>query len=236
MKKSFITLLFIAIFSIFSSSTVSAKVVKDMDIYNLDGLIIGNLSIHDDYVVEISYEYAVKGVNILVCEPTNCVTSKQEKTFSETYFDDESVEIYLKEYFDFIDGTKYQIEVSASFKPKQGTTLEVWETWSIESEIVYVEENASEKPQDRPGYGDEFVDSATNAGELIRNIAIPVIYGVLVIVLVVKGVLLGIDITRYSDQPDVRKEKIKAFSYFGVAIVALAGLNTIAAFVTGLFG
>ena len=58
MKKSFITLLFIAIFSFFSSYTVSAKVVKDIDLYNLDGLIIGNLSIHDDYVVEISYEYA----------------------------------------------------------------------------------------------------------------------------------------------------------------------------------
>ena len=56
------------------------------------------------------------------------------------------------------------------------------------------------------------------------------------IVLIIKGILLGMDITKYSDQPDIRREKIRGFTYFGVAIFLLAILNTIGGFVTGLFG
>ena len=53
--------------------------------------------------------------------------------------------------------------------------------------------------------------------------------------LVIKGILLGIDIARYADQPEVRKEKLKAFGFFGVAIFLLAILNTIAGIVGDLF-
>ena len=72
--------------------------------------------------------------------------------------------------------------------------------------------------------------------EVCNTWVIPGLYVILALTLVIKGVLLSIDIVKHSDNQEVRREKIKAFTFLAVALLCVAGLNTGVGFLTGLFG
>ena len=236
MKKVIVILLCLFTSIIFSSVRIQAKELKSTEVIYLNKGTIGEVFIHDDYVVEISFLYAVKDVRISICYAPSCDSVIEEKVFNETYFENGHVEFFLKQHFDLEDGESYKVETSAAFKPKAGTTESAWQVASVDAEFVYNPENAATDSEGRDKYGEKFKETSTSAAIAIRNIAIPVIYGILSVLLIIKGILLAMDITKYADLPDVRKEKIRAFIYFGVAMFALALLNTIAGFITGLFG
>lgn len=241
MKKSFlVSLLFIFATIFFNGVSVDARETLDFatSFYPGEGE-IGSIVIYDDYVVRVSYKYSASDVKIKICPSSTCSNlNTQIYTSEETYFDDVHTDFYIADHFDLDNGTDYKISVSASFKPYPAAITDSASGF-IETEFEYIKENASseeDNSSDKNKYADEALTRTQKIIWVFKVIIIPLIYAVLIVVLIVKGVLLGIDISKYADEPDVRKEKIRAFTYFGVAIFLVAILNTVGGFVTGLFG
>lgn len=238
MKKSWFLVVLSLLFSLcFKSTTVGAANVIGHSpvIYSTEGQ-IGAITLYDDYVLRVEYKYSASNVQIRICPTDNCVDGlTQSYTSPENFFDGDHVDLYLKDLFVLTDGTKYNIVMSASFKP-YASAITVVSTGGLSEEFVYVEENASDESDNKDDKLEEVLTRSQKIEKILRTYVIPGLYAILLIVLIIKGILLGIDIAKHADQPEVRGEKIRAFSYFGVAIVLLLLLNTIAGFVTGLFG
>ena len=81
----------------------------------------------------------------------------------------------------------------------------------------------------------QFNDSLEKVSEVVYKRVIPGIYIVLALILVVKLVLLSIDIVKYADHPEIRKEKFKGFVYVFVGLLAVGLVNASVGFITGLY-
>lgn len=241
MRKKIVVCLLFLLGIVFSGTTsISARETIDFvtSFYPGEGE-IGSIEIYDDYVIRIAYKYSASDVEIKICPADMCSNlSTQTYLSDETYFDGTHTDFYMADHFELENGVEYKVSVSASFKPYPAA---IYDTSSgfMETDFEYIEENASfeeNKNTDENKYADEALTRTQKIIWVFKVIIIPLIYAALVVVLIVKGILLGIDISKYADEPDVRKEKIRAFTYFGLAIFLVAILNTVGGFVTGLFG
>ena len=73
------------------------------------------------------------------------------------------------------------------------------------------------------------------AAATIKGTSIAVVPIEVPTIILVKGILLCIDIVKYSDKPNVRKEKLRAFLYLVAVILSIGLLNTCFGLITGLF-
>ena len=238
MKKKIVLFVIFFISIIFSSSLVSARETLDFATVSYVGEgNVGSITIYDDYVIRIGYKYSASNVKIDICPKSDCNNlTTQTYESNETYFDGEYVDFYISEHFSLYDGSEYKVSITASFKPYAAAITDV-SAGFIETDIEYIAEKAVDRETDPYNkYADAALTDIEKVAKVFRDYIIPFLYVILVIVLIIKGILLGMDITKYSDQPDIRREKIRGFTYFGVAIFLLAILNTIGGFVTGLFG
>ena len=240
MKKKFVVLALFILGILFSGYVVEARETLDFATSFYPGEDeIGSIIIYDDYVVRINYKYSASDVEIKVCPASMCTSlNTQVYTSNETYFDGTYTDFYIADHFELENGMEYTISVSSSFKPYPAAIQDT-SSGFIETDFVYISENASSEGDERDDnnkYADEALNKSQKIARLFREIIIPLIYLLLLVVLIVKGVILAIDISKHADEPDIRKEKIRAFTYFGVAIFLVAILNTVGGFVTGLFG
>ena len=62
--------------------------------------------------------------------------------------------------------------------------------------------------------------------KITKNIVLPIIWAVLGLFLIIKGSILGFQIVKAADEPQVRQEKIHSLKWLviGVAIAALSGV------------
>ncbi|MBR3891148.1 MAG: hypothetical protein IKJ30_03660 [Bacilli bacterium] len=238
--KQKIVLFILFVIAIFcnSQTTISARETLDFSVvvYPGEGE-VGSSVVYDDYVVRVNYKYSASNVVIKVCPKALCNNlNTQTYESPETYFDGDHVDFYMADHFTLQDGETYQAWISVSFKPYAAAITDV-ATGAMNVEFVYEEENALTEEEDPNNqYAEEALTRSERIAKLFRDIIIPCIYVVILIVLIIKGIMLGMDITKYADQPDIRREKIRGFAYFGVALFLLAILNTVGGFVTGLFG
>jgi hypothetical protein len=80
-------------------------------------------------------------------------------------------------------------------------------------------------------FGDQFsgiTDSGINTllekFEQISNIILWIILGVLTVVLIIKGALLGVQIVKSADEPQVRQEKINSLKWLVIGIAIGYGI------------
>lgn len=237
-QKIILFLLFVLTICCCNQTTVSARETLDFSVVVYPGENeVGSVVVYDDYVVRVNYKYSASNVSISICPKALCNNlNTQIQEFSETYFDGDYVDFYLADHFSLQDGETYQAWINVSFKPYAAAITDV-ATGAMSVEFSYIEENALTEAEDpNSPYAEEALTRGERIAKLFRDIIIPLIYVVLLIVLIIKGILLGMDITKYADQPDIRREKVRGFVYFGVALFLLAILNTVGGFFAGLFG
>ena len=80
----------------------------------------------------------------------------------------------------------------------------------------------------------------SNIQDIVSHTVMPIIYVVLGIFLVVKGALLGMQIVKAADEPQVRQEKINSLKWLVIGVAIAYGIAGLAHFFTGyldtLFG
>lgn len=227
--------LFLSLLFIFTPKVEAKTSLKSIEKYYEQNQ-IGSITLYDDYTVTITYSIQVEDIVFSVCPQGDCtsVTTQTHDVNQSYHGEEKSVEFNLVDYFDFENQTTYIISVEAKFLPET-TSINGYPA-DMEHVVEYIQENASENPGDDNKYEEGIKDSTGKIEDIFRDIIIPILYGAIIVVMVIKGVLLALDLAKYSDQPDIRKEKIRAFAYFGVAMFAVALLNTFAGWYTGLFG
>jgi len=238
MRKKFILCisLFLSFFFMLSFKVEAKSTLESTQTF-YQGNTIGTVTLYDDYTVEVTYSIEVSDIVFFLCPQDDCSeTTRMQHNLNQSFSSDEkSIIFYLTDYFEFVNEESYIVTIQAKFLPEV-TSINGYPS-ELECVIDYVEENASENPDGGNNkYEDGIKDSTGKVAKVFRDIIIPFLYAAIVVVLVIKGVLLAMDLVKYSDQPDIRREKIRAFTYFGIALFAAALLNTFAGWYTGLFG
>lgn len=71
--------------------------------------------------------------------------------------------------------------------------------------------------------------------KLVNNPIMPIIYVVLALFLVVKGALLGVQIVKAADEPQVRQEKIGSLKWLIIGVAIAYGVAGVAQIVMNAF-
>lgn len=246
MKKAssiFYVFLFVLGLLVFSSQVISAKeiVVKKIapDIF---GNAIGTISIYNNGEVSIDYKYGLKKVEIAYCSKELCenydynyikVLESDESNPNKNENPDEMRNYTYK--IEVFDEGEYRVKVDAIF--------------GIDSS--YNGNNyMSIGPKETADTGDNYIKLSKANGvddknlksmmktivKIVNTIVIPVLYGLITIVLVIKGALIGTAIVKSADNPQVRQEKIASLKWLVIGVVVAYGANSIIGVFTGFFG
>jgi hypothetical protein len=223
---------FIAIFLVFSSNKVEAnEKLTSTNATDIAGNVVGSITLYDDYTVSFTYVYRVKDIEITVCKKGNCDNAEPQISYNVSYTNGELANFSISEYL--VSESKqvtYTVIASGDFKTSETSTSQNKVTLTTN---IIVKAKASE---DDTSSGDALYDNSVNKVQKVFNEwVIPGIYLVLAVTLVVKAILLSIDLIKYSDNSIVRKEKIRAFTYLFIALLAIAIINSSIGFITGLF-
>ena len=84
--------------------------------------------------------------------------------------------------------------------------------------------------------GGEDLDGLWNTILGIKDDLMPFVYGALALFLVVKGALLGVQIVKAADEPQVRQEKIGSLKWLVIGIAVAFGVAFAADTVINYFG
>ena len=188
---------------------------------------MGKIILYDDYKISFHYGYRVSNIVIEVCKNQVCKNVKEAE--NQAFVSNSFVEFDLNPLLiaSEDEATEYTIKATASFRQTEGLGFE---------SVASMNTKVSIKGINQPEAGsNRILDSTDKVLAFVNAWILPGVYVLLGAVLIIKGALLTIDIVRYSDNGDVRKEKLKAFGYFLVGIVCVAIINSTAGIITGLF-
>ena len=71
--------------------------------------------------------------------------------------------------------------------------------------------------------------------DIVDDTLLPIIWVVLGLFLVVKGAILGMQIVKAADEPQVRQEKIGSLKWLVIGVAIAYGVTGVAHIVTGFF-
>ena len=234
MKKHFwITLLsFIVIFVFASFTRVSAREIlahEQMEHPSTHD-IVAEITLYDDYIVEYDYKTTqLTNVKIKVCKSNVCEDTAYQIEPQQTFMNGQEANFDVSEYLVKEENKiKYKIIASGDFKTSDSGS---WVGIILEHEVTISGSNETTDNMDE----EDFDESLVKVKKVFNTWIIPGIYIILGIVIVVKGILLAIDIVKYSDNPEIRKRKLHATIYLLLALLFVAIINTGIGFMTGLF-
>lgn len=224
-------LIFTFIFMIFSPSMVQARsaiATATAPGINPGDEPMGKIILYDDYKIAFHYGYRVNSIVIDVCKDSICNNVKQAE--NQTFMGNSVIEFDLNDLLirDSDKKVTYVVKATGAFKAVEGLGFESVATLNTEVSVKPI--NSKDDDSNR------ILDSTEGVLGFINMWVIPGIYAVLVVTLIIKSILLVIDLVKYSDNSEVRREKLKAFAYIFIGIVCVAIINSTAGIITGLFG
>ena len=230
MKKRYILLIFAFLLVLISPDKVFARnaiATATAPGISPDSEPMGKIILYDDYKVAFHYEYRVNNIIIEVCKDSVCKNLKEAE--NQTFTANTMVEFDLNPLLikEENKSSEYTIKATASFRQTEGLGFE-----SVATLTTKVNVKASNQKENA---SDEVLGSTSKVLTFVNDWIIPGIYVLLAVVLLVKGILLAVDLVKYSDNGEVRKEKLKAFAYMFVGVVCVAIINSTAGIITGLF-
>lgn len=224
--------IFIFAFTFICSSYVSAA--QELEVAVAPGFLpgepdSGSITLTDDYKLTFTYGYRVKDIKIWVCEEALCNVDNPTIFPNQTYLGNSSIEFDLNQYLVKEEGRdiEYKITASANFKRLETQQNDSSATLNY---IITVKGSTSGDGRD-----EDVFNNSKKALEFVNTWILPGIYVALAVIFVVKGILLAIDLVKYSDHREVRNEKLKGFVYMFVGLLVVAIINSTVGVITGLF-
>lgn len=207
----------------------AATSLKSETVKSMAGDEVGTITLYDDYTIIYKHLYRVKDISITICVKGYCEGVKPQIVSTNSYDNQEEVSFSISDYLIKQQANvTYVIKATGNFRQSENSLTSIISTLNHEVTIGDIEESNGDKEN-------EVLSSLDNAKAFCRMWIIPGIYLIIALTIVVKGILLAIDITKHSDSAEVRKEKIRAFIYLFIAMVAVALINTSVGWVVGLF-
>ena len=229
MKKYYIALIFTLCFILFAPSYAQAKsAIKTAVAPGMtpESEPVGKIILYDDNTIAFHYGYRVNGIVIKVCANNECNSLKEAE--NQSFVGNSVIEFDISSLLNNIqEDVEYKITATGIFKKEAGLGFESVAT--LETKI----ESSSKESEEK---SDSEIKGTEKVLKFVNDWIIPGVYVLLVATLLIKAILLTVDIVRYSDNSDIRSQKIHAFAYLFVGLVCVAVVNSCVGFITGLFG
>lgn len=224
MRKLGILISFLIMLFLSNVSYVEAKeVLVSADAKNN----AGKIEILDDISVRITYANRVKNVSYKACLVDQIDTC--EYISVDIVNNDSKVAEFGPILLPPSNKGEYEYKVIVMAKFDIGS---YWSTIDTSCSVKYViKDNGKYDVSVNNTFYTKPVNTFKN---IVNKFIIPGLYAGLGITLIVKAILLAIDIVKI-DSISERKEKIKAFSFFFIGIVAASIVTTFAGYISGLF-
>lgn len=245
MKKIILGVCFIFAFFAFEETSISAKEVISSDIIvDISGDAIGIIEIYDNSEIKISYKYGLRLAELYYCdEEVDCKINFYNKIIiaeasEDDWLKNEETGLKTFQYKPILkDGLKYKLKVNAYF----GSTSNYTGTENVNTGFMLVGLEVSSKDvyvegSSKSGISDEGLNNLMNdLSEIVNEVVLPVMYTVLGLFLVVKGAILGVQIVKNADHPDIRREKIGALKWLLIGSCIGVVASTVVGIITGFF-
>ena len=241
------------LFVIFLSCTQIKALYYDKDAHTFDYQVKRD---EDRLDLQIKYQNGIKNVAVYICLNNSTISNESCATQGKTTYIDGS------EYRDkwLINSSEEIATYNLSFtgRPFAGTNLANYDDGDDKYKIVVKADFCQVRNNDNTDclkwdsqgvyLDDEFVldRSFTSSAQvnktikqildILNNIGMPIIWILLGVLLIVRGILLGIDIVKSSDDADLRKKKISGLVWLFIGVGIGYVISISASVIMGMFG
>lgn len=213
----------------------------------------------DKVNLSIRYQYGIKNIVVNICDGT-CAGKKPITTYQDAIEAGKEIinnfegpttfsngdqgysiptsGIHLNAYTDRLtsDGkvdNTYYIQISATFCKVRSPDYKQCNEWDASTRTLI-----SEEFQMNVGFtsSSEMNKTISQMLNITNNVVIPILWVILGIILIVRGIMLGIDIVKTADEPEVRKKKISGLIWLFVGIFLAFVVTGTASAVMSMFG
>ena len=223
----FFTLLFVGLFSapIKAREELSREQVKDVQ----DNL-IGSITLYDDYSLVFDYSYRLSDIEVYVCEIECTSIDLPVHKPGTTFIGGGNYECSLSDYIENDTSTRYKVIGQAYFKA-EGSTISNVAMLEYTIKVSSSSGAGNSKSRGEQEYNEE-VEKTLN---VINTWVLPGVYIAAGVAIVINSILMAVDLIKYSDNPEIRKNKLTGIVYAFIGIGLLIAINSLVGVVTGLF-
>lgn len=239
------TLLFV--FFVKSEAVQAKTTVNSKTITTLTGEKLGSMEIFSDGEVVIKYKYGLRKADLFFCERNHTceydvysvislVDSNSENAY-KNLMPDQMAKFTYKAKLE--EGKEYLFRLEAYFgkignyqgNENIGGSPSITSLQVLDTKDVYI--NGDDTLYD---VDNENIRSLLeNILEITNEFVLPILYSVIGMVLVVKGALLGVQIVKSADMPEVRAEKVRALKWLAIGVAIAFAASSIVGLLTGFF-
>ena len=223
----FFTLLFAGLFSapIKAREELSREQVKDVQ----DNL-IGSITLYDDYSLVFDYSYRLSDIEVYVCEIECTSIDLPVHKPGTTFIGGGNYEFSLSDYIENDTSTRYKVIGQAYFKA-EGSAISNVAMLEYTIKVSSSSGAGNSKSRGEQEYNEE-VEKTLN---VINTWVLPGVYIAAGVAIVINSILMAVDLIKYSDNPEIRKNKLTGIVYAFIGIGLLIAINSLVGVVTGLF-
>lgn len=245
MKKIYILLVIVT--SLFAGLLSNHQSVNASEVYGYASMdngvdVVNSVEIYDNGKVTLRYKYGLRKAVLYYCvkgeqcDNGNYLTKDIMEASIENPYKNDGEDLAVYNYNISLDKDKeYGIIVEAYFSASSyysGT--ENIRSWPIRQLSADTKENYI-KIGNNSINDDKLNQLLEDIQEIINALVIPIIYIVTTMVLVIKGALLGVQIVKNADNPDLRSEKIRALKWLVIGVAITYSASSLVGVVTGFF-
>lgn len=219
----------------------------------------------DKLEVSIQYQLGIKDVVVYICTKNDIQSSCTDDGYKSKYVDqlikgEDSAQINRSEEptvitLEFVSATDG--EQLSEYRDEVLSNGKVDSTYRIMVEAKFCSVRTADHLQCNTWVNDgasilvlneqfELNKGITNSSELnqtlaemlniVNNIVIPAMWALLAVLLIIRGILLGIDIVKLADEPEARKNKVNGLVWLIIGVAAGYGITIAASLVMSSFG
>lgn len=230
---------------VMDDDVIKAKeIIGTKSLKTISGSLLGAITMYDNGVIVIEYKYGLRKADLFYCEKGNgCNTGSYsplkilESTKSNPHKNTEE-EIKTYTYIPKLNKDKeygFKIEayfgVNSAYKGtesiKGSPTISSKQVLDVSG--IYIKATGSDIADEEIGGLMEKIKSIVNEAVL------PILYWTIGIFLVIKGAILGTQIVKSADEPNVRLEKVRALKWLVIGVGIAFAASSLVGVITGYF-
>lgn len=231
-------------FMFFSVTRVEAKeVVASASSENILGDVLGTIRIYDDGEIKFEYKYGLRRADLYYCikgeecDNENYQWIKIMEASADNPYKNEGYGLASYSYEADLDkSNEYRLVVEAYF----GISNSYTGSEAIEGSFVISDKQIADTKDTyikiSSGYKNEKISDMMGKIELIVNkVVLPTLYTLISMLFVIKGAVLGFQIVKSADNPDIRREKLGALKWLVIGVFIAYAASTVVGAITGFF-
>lgn len=223
----------------------AAEVIANATSQDIFGDTISKITIYSNGKIELEYKYGIRKADMYYC-------IKGEQCDNGNYsvlniidatelmpFKNDGASLAKHTYNIQLDpGFEYRIRVEAFFGTSNAYsgTESIYGSFTVGSVQIADTKDNYINGKEIGSVGNEHLDGALGKVQVVVNKAIlPIIYIVTSLFLIIKGTVLGFQIVKSADDPNVRREKIHGLKWLIIGVAITYAATSVVGLVTGFF-